>query len=78
LFFNQFSKRGASCSKKPALDIPQDKKPRRCASDLINCVYVALWLMLIKIEVNKWDSLALIAAASPGLEKQGFFSRSFC
>jgi hypothetical protein len=34
--------------------------------------------MLIKIEVNKWDSLALIAAASPGLEKQGFFSRSFC
>jgi len=64
LFFNQFSKRGASCSKNPALDIPQDKNPRRCASDLINCVYVALWLIIKKIEVDKWNSLALIAATS--------------
>jgi hypothetical protein len=36
---SQFSNRGASCSKKPALDIPQDKNPRRLASDFMNNVY---------------------------------------
>jgi hypothetical protein len=39
---SQFSNLGASSSKKPALDIPQDKNPRRLASDFIKNVYFSL------------------------------------
>jgi hypothetical protein len=41
-FLSQDSKSGASCSKNPALLIPQDKKPRRLASALIRFEYVSL------------------------------------
>jgi hypothetical protein len=33
--------------------MPQDMKPSRFASDLINAVYVDLWFMIIRIVVNK-------------------------
>jgi hypothetical protein len=49
-------------------------KPRRFASVLINWVYVALGLIIKKNDVNKRDMLALIEAASPDLEKQGFLA----
>jgi hypothetical protein len=38
--FNQFSNLGASSSKNWDLEIPQAKKPRRFASDLMNSVYL--------------------------------------
>jgi hypothetical protein len=37
---SQFSNLVASCSKNPALDMPQDKNPRRLASDLMKSVYL--------------------------------------
>jgi hypothetical protein len=44
--------------------MPQDMKPSRFASDLINCVYVDLWFMIIRIVVNKRKSIAPIAVKS--------------
>jgi hypothetical protein len=43
--------------------MPQDMKPSRFASDLINCVYVDLWFM-IRIVVNKRKSIAPIVEKS--------------
>jgi hypothetical protein len=47
---SQASNLGASCSKNPAFEMPQDKNPRRSASDLMNWVYFDL--LLIKVVVN--------------------------
>jgi len=62
--FNQSSRRGASSARKPAFDMPQDKNPRRFASDFINCVYFDLLLMASYFKENNLFStiaLALIA-----------------
>tara|TARA_R110000868_G_scaffold239713_3_gene494166 strand:+ start:4649 stop:4846 length:198 start_codon:yes stop_codon:yes gene_type:complete len=60
LLFSQVSNLGASCSKKPALDIPHERKPRRFASVFINWVYLVLELIIYLI----YDVLALMGVAS--------------
>jgi hypothetical protein len=42
LFFKYASNLGASSSKNPAFAIPQDKNPRRLASDFMNAVFIDL------------------------------------
>lgn len=42
LLLSHFSNRGASSSKKPAFEMPQDKNPRRFASDFIKWVWFSI------------------------------------
>lgn len=57
LLLSQASSRGASSSRKPALEMPQDKKPRRWASALMNVVFFDL------LSIMFWAALAMEAAS---------------
>jgi len=65
---SQFSNLGASCSKKLALDTPQDKNPRRLASDFMKSVYFDFGSINLKIIIKSsyeiGTFLALMEVAS--------------
>jgi hypothetical protein len=49
---SHFSKRGASCSKNSAREMPQDKKPSDKAFSFIEFVYVDLEFRILMFDVG--------------------------